>query len=394
MKKRLRLLAIFSILIIMIGNATLTFASNENLEITNQEDEIDFFETTNGRMSNSEMREHLLNNTFYIKNAYSGRYLDVSGGVKSNGTNIQQYEYNGTASQQWNMRYNGDGTITLFSALGNNFVMDISGGLNVNGTNVQIYEYNGSDAQKFKVLGRNNGTMLFPVKVSNFEKTIEVKNSNCKNEGNVELNTRNSSWNQEWILEPVAHDWALGTYYTTHNHQEGNNDYSKYVHAYPKFNSDCTNFVSQCLLAGGIHYNGDWYMYRKNNLYNEISSNWQVNTSWETVIPGPWMGANEFKTYFVNNVAKKGYRAKGSQILENPSMMWNLNFVKGTVVQIAYGSGDKSGQSFHSLIITDYTTDNGNNTYLLTCHTKNISAISLLELCKIYPDDHFLFYIL
>lgn len=34
------------------------------------------------------------NDWFYIKNAYTGHYLDVNNGIAQGGTNVQQCEYN------------------------------------------------------------------------------------------------------------------------------------------------------------------------------------------------------------------------------------------------------------------------------------------------------------
>lgn len=206
----------------------------------------------------------------------------------------------------------------------------------------------------------------------------------------MQHNTRDKDWNQEWILEPVIRDFELGAFYAVQKSQEENYDYSKYVNAYPKFDKDCTNFISQCLLASGIHYEGDWLMYRKNNTYNTPTSNWQTNWSWDTTIPGPWMSVPDFKEFLKTKVSK-GYRAKGSLILENPSIVWNLGLDKGTVVQIAYNEEGSIGKPFHSMIISDYYNNGSDSTYLLTYHSKNSKNVNLIDICAQYPDEYFLF---
>ena len=40
--------------------------------------------------------DEIIGQEYYIKNVCSGKYLDVSGGIAANGTNVQQYEFNGT----------------------------------------------------------------------------------------------------------------------------------------------------------------------------------------------------------------------------------------------------------------------------------------------------------
>ena len=79
----------------------------------------------------------------------SGKVLDVNGGVSANGTNVQQYDSNGTYAQKWIAVKNSDGSYTFQSALAENAVLDVNGGSNANGTNVQLYTSNGTNAQKW-----------------------------------------------------------------------------------------------------------------------------------------------------------------------------------------------------------------------------------------------------
>jgi len=46
---------------------------------------------------------------FYIKNAYSGRYLDVNGGIGANGRNVEQHGYHGGYNQKWYLYHAGNG---------------------------------------------------------------------------------------------------------------------------------------------------------------------------------------------------------------------------------------------------------------------------------------------
>lgn len=49
------------------------------------------------------------NKWFYIKNAYTGAYLDLVNGNGSPGTNVHQYEYNGSGAQAWFIQHMGNG---------------------------------------------------------------------------------------------------------------------------------------------------------------------------------------------------------------------------------------------------------------------------------------------
>ena len=87
---------------------------------------------------------------FYIRNLLTGYYLDVSGGIAGDRTNVQQYEFNGTDSQKWFLRNNNDGTYTFFTRVGADthyrYALDIADASNENCANVQIYTINATNA--------------------------------------------------------------------------------------------------------------------------------------------------------------------------------------------------------------------------------------------------------
>ncbi len=84
-----------------------------------------------------------------VRNANSGKVLDVYGAGTAAGTNVQQYAANNSSAQRWAIVSNGDGTLTLRSALGRDLVLDLWGGSTSNGTNVDVYTANGTAAQRF-----------------------------------------------------------------------------------------------------------------------------------------------------------------------------------------------------------------------------------------------------
>lgn len=57
--------------------------------------------------------------------------------------------------------------------------------------------------------------------------------------------------------------------------------YSAYNPRFPQYSSDCTNFVSQCLYAGGIPMDSQWYCYSSSS----VSSSWiSVNRMYDYLI--------------------------------------------------------------------------------------------------------------
>lgn len=91
---------------------------------------------------------------YIIKNKKSGLVLDVAGAKTANGTNVQQYVQNGTAAQRWYVDWvnKQKGQARLRSALAGNFVLDVRCSHSTNGTNLQIYKSNGTDAQIWNLI--------------------------------------------------------------------------------------------------------------------------------------------------------------------------------------------------------------------------------------------------
>lgn len=89
--------------------------------------------------------------TGYVTIAHAGTssVLDVTGGGKKSGNNVQQYAVNGTAAQRWIPIKQANGSFVFYSGLGRNLVLDVNGGSVSNGSNVQIWVANGSAAQRF-----------------------------------------------------------------------------------------------------------------------------------------------------------------------------------------------------------------------------------------------------
>lgn len=329
----------------------------------------------------------IMNNTFYIKNAYSGRYLEVYHGSAADGINVQQYAFNGGNNQRWYIKYNNDGTFTFFPIMNMNYALDVYGASSDNTANIDIWSYHGGDSQKFKIGYTTNSVYAIVSKVSNYEKAVVVHANGCSDEDNVNQYTYSGNWNEVWILEPVSKNEELGVKYAIDN-------YNQSVFAYPRCEQDCTNFVSQCLLAGGHHYEGDWKIYRKNGFYKdtELSHDFQVEYSWDVSIPGPWLGAQPFREFWLDK-ASEAYMCKGSAIVEDPSRVWNINMYEGCVIQIA-DYDTQLGDSTHSMYVTGYTKDRSYDTYAVTYHSYDTINENLVDICRRNPNSYYLFYVL
>ena len=74
--------------------------------------------------------------------------LDVEGAGKAPGTNVRQWQLNGTVAQRWRISYCGSGKYELTSVASGN-ALDVRSGIARNNQNVQTYTKNGTAAQRF-----------------------------------------------------------------------------------------------------------------------------------------------------------------------------------------------------------------------------------------------------
>jgi len=278
-----------------------------------------------------------------------------------------------------------------------NYFLDVNGGMDGNGVNIQLYNWNGTNAQRYAISSTNQSTYVLRTKVSNYGKAVTVQNAGCANGNNVYqwqyYDSNHDEWtNDEWIIEPIFKNATLGVAYARANWQQ-------YVPAYPNFGpagADCTNFVSQCMLASGIHYKDDWRVYRKNSIYSTPANDpLQINYTWELCQPrtSPWISAAEFGKYWKSKLPSQYWYATGQYIVDHPDSVWALNIYNGDVVQYApYGLLGVVGSSEHTMYITGYLSTTNYTTYKLTYHSNPAVDVSLIDICKKYPDKYFIFY--
>lgn len=92
---------------------------------------------------------HVGDGWYYITNTGNGLVVDVYNASAADGTNVQQYEYNGSNAQLFRFYDAGSGYCYIKSRLG--YYLDVNGGTNANNTNVHIYTFNATNAQKWKI---------------------------------------------------------------------------------------------------------------------------------------------------------------------------------------------------------------------------------------------------
>ncbi len=107
---------------------------------------------------------------------------------------------------------------------------------------------------------------------------------------------------------------------------------------FDKIGGDCTNFISQCLLYGGIEMN-----YKTNGwFYNSLSSRAPA-----------WSGVEEFYSFLITNMSNYGVKGRDCSIQE---------LEVGDLIQMDQGRG----RFHHNLIVTSVSNPRD---ILIACHT-------------------------
>jgi RHS repeat-associated core domain len=153
------------------------------------------------------------------------------------------------------------------------------------------------------------------------------------------------------------------------------------------YSQDCSNFVSQCLLAGGVKMNSDWYSYKGDYSWNIISlfGGYKYNYSWD--VAATWRKAHEQYKYFSN--AGNGYIdgdiiiLSASYIKAFPFILKNFGIQKGDLL---YWSKDGGQTAYHATIISSVIADD----ILYAGHTSDVFDKSLRE-HKDFLSSHVVF---
>lgn len=150
--------------------------------------------------------EYIGNGYYRFRNLNSGLYLDKSGGGNQP-SNVIQYTKNGTYAQNWKLKSVGNGYYNVVNQAESQY-LDVNCCGSANGTQIQTYWNTNCDAQRFKFTKVGNGS------------------------------SSSGKLNKSAVLS-YAHKYAYNRN-PAYNYYDGNN---------------CCNYVSQCLVAGGLGTN-------------------------------------------------------------------------------------------------------------------------------------------
>jgi len=178
------------------SNASLEEEGQEE-SIENNEYEIPNEEIQDLKIAGAGANQLLQDGDYTIQSAVDQKYVvDVSGGGKQNGQNIQIYENNDTAAQIWKVRYDQkDGTYSFWNA-GSGKVLDVTGALIQSGTNIQQYEWNGTMAQKWILTPTTAGFKITSALHADY--VLDLYGGYATNTSNLQLYKSNNTKAQRW----------------------------------------------------------------------------------------------------------------------------------------------------------------------------------------------------
>ena len=159
-----------------------------------------------------------LDGTYYIKSVHSGKYLDVAEGRSANGTNIQQYQFNGSDAQKFKLVGDGNGYYSILTACSNyNSGIDVYAEGTSNGTNIIQWKYSGGDNQKFQIV-KIGDAYAIKTKITSCYSCLDVYNWSTANGGNIAQYEYGGGNNQLWYLEDgTSSGSSSGNVYTDSN---------------------------------------------------------------------------------------------------------------------------------------------------------------------------------
>lgn len=126
--------------------------------------------------------------------------IDVAGGSKNNGANIQIYTNNQTDAQKWQVMWKSDDLYVVKSLLSGK-VLDVEGAGTYNGANVQQYTSNNTCAQSWKIQRNKDDTYTFISVCSG--RVLDVIWGEAKDGANIHIYDSNGTFAQKWYLTKI-----------------------------------------------------------------------------------------------------------------------------------------------------------------------------------------------
>ena len=170
------------------------------------------------------------NETYFIKNVYSGKYLQATDGIN---TMLYQNTFTAAKDQQFKLKPSKSGGVAVIPVINDGFRFDVSGASTKNGTKVKLYKQNMKyiNAQHFKIKQNQDGTYRFVSELSKQEKVLEIGGPSKKNGAKLQIWDYVGAKNQKWLIIPISQADAFDSPIPRNVHLD----------SYGSYNMDSTN---------------------------------------------------------------------------------------------------------------------------------------------------------
>lgn len=149
-------------------------------------------------------RYYVVSEGMFIIQSCSGsnQVLDVVGGGKDNGVNVNSWSSNGTNWQKWQFVKTENGIYKIIN-VNSGKCLEVAGqDTNVNGGNVQQWDYVGGNNQKWKLWLTKDNKLVFLNLAT--QRALNITGNTATNGANVTIQDRNLSANQSWTLRRTS----------------------------------------------------------------------------------------------------------------------------------------------------------------------------------------------
>ena len=138
------------------------------------------------------------NGTFKILARHSGKAIDAAGAATADGTQIQQWSYNGGNNQRWTLLDRGSSQFSIIGVASGKAI-DASGSGTANGTKVQLWTYGGGNNQKWTFASVGSGYYrITPVHATSA--CLDVNAASTADGALVQLWAYGSGTNEQWAF--------------------------------------------------------------------------------------------------------------------------------------------------------------------------------------------------
>ncbi|MBQ8297981.1 MAG: RICIN domain-containing protein [Ruminococcus sp.] len=140
--------------------------------------------------------------SYFITNKFSGKALDLPGGITDPGNNIQQWTKTGGSHQEWRICDLGNGYCKIVTMADESMAVTVGGTNADNGLDIQIQPYTGTDNQQWKLV-RDHSFYGIVSKCSGDKAGIDVYGWSQDNGGEIKQWEYWGGACQLWKITPV-----------------------------------------------------------------------------------------------------------------------------------------------------------------------------------------------